>query len=143
MRYKKLTMGTKPASGALTKALSPLFQDIPGAHIIHDDLIIATKTEKHKEVLVKVLQRIEENNMTLNLEKCLFMKPKIPFWGMVITKEGIMPDLEKVWALQRASRPRTKEELMSFLCMVQSNHDFIEGIAQKSEHLRKLTKKHA
>jgi len=32
---------------------------------------------------------------------------------------------------------------MSFLCMVQPNHDFIEGIAQKSEHLRKLTKKHA
>ena len=53
--------------------------------------------------------------MTLNLEKCLFMKPKIPFWGMVITKEGIMPDSEKVRALQLASRPRTKEELLPFL----------------------------
>ena len=143
MRYKRLTMGTKPASGELTKALSPLFQDIPEAHIIHDDLIIATKTDKHKEVLIKVLQRIKDHNMTLNLEKCHFMKEKIPFWGMIITKDGIMPDPEKVKALQRASRPRTKEELMSFLCMVQSNHDFIEGIAQKSEHLRKLTKKHA
>ena len=50
----------------------------------------------------------------------------------MITKDGIMPDPEKVKALQRASRPRTKEELMSLLCMVQSNHDFIEGIAKQA-----------
>ena len=34
MRYRKLTMGTKPASGELTKALLPLFQSIQEAHII-------------------------------------------------------------------------------------------------------------
>lgn len=144
MRYRKLTMGTNPASGELTKALKPLFMDIEEAHIIHDDLIIATKTEeRNKEILHIVLKRIQENQMTLNLDKCHFVKTSIPFWGVIVTKDGILPDTDKVKALHLASRPKSKEELMSFLCMVQSNKDFIEGIARKSIHLRKLTKKHA
>ena len=36
-------MGTKPASGELAKAVTPLFQHIPGAHVIQDDVIIAGK----------------------------------------------------------------------------------------------------
>ena len=44
-RYKRLSMGLSPAQGKLNAALRPLFVAIPGAHIIHDDLIIATETE--------------------------------------------------------------------------------------------------
>ena len=138
MRYRKLTMGTKPASGELMKALRPLFVDIKGAHLIHDDLIIATTTkEEHIEVLRKVLKIIREHGMTLNLEKCLFIRTSIPFWGVIISKDGILPDPEKVKVLHMASRPKTKEELMSFLCMIQSNKEFIK----KSKYLTKLTKK--
>ena len=43
IKYRKLSMGTKPASGELAKALTPLFQHIPGAHVIQDDVIIAGK----------------------------------------------------------------------------------------------------
>ena len=41
-RYKRLTMGVKPAQGELNNALQPVFAHIPEAHLIHDDLIIAT-----------------------------------------------------------------------------------------------------
>lgn len=144
MRYKKLTMGTKPASGELNKALAPLFQDVEHAQIIHDDLIIATPSlEEHMEVLHRCLKIIEESGTTLNLEKCHFAKDEIPFWGMLINGEGLKPDPEKVKALHLASRPKSKEELISFLCMVQSNKEFIESIAQKTTNLRKLTKKSA
>ena len=44
MQYTRLTMGTKPASGEPNKALCLLFSAILEAHIIHDDLIIATKS---------------------------------------------------------------------------------------------------
>ena len=40
-RYKRLTMGVKPAQGELNTALLPLFTNIPQAHLFHDDLIIA------------------------------------------------------------------------------------------------------
>ena len=34
-RYRRLTMGAKPASGELTNALLPLFGNIAGVHVIH------------------------------------------------------------------------------------------------------------
>ena len=144
MRYRKLTMGTKPASGELTKALLPLFQPIQEAHVIHDDLIIAAKTKKqHDHALNRVLQVIAKSGMTLNPDKCMFDKEEIPFWGLRVCKDGIKPDPEKVKALQHASRPRSKDELQSFLCMIQSNKDFIPDLASKTMNLRMRTKKHS
>ena len=55
-RYTRLTMGTKPASGEVNKALRPIFNSIEEAHIIHDDLILATRTEEeHTRVVQEVL----------------------------------------------------------------------------------------
>ena len=53
-----------------------------------------------------------------------------------------MPDPDKVKALKNADRPRNKEEVISFLCMIQSNAEFIPRLAQKTVNLRELTKKH-
>lgn len=93
MRYRKLVMGTKPASDELTKALRPLFSLIPHAHAIHDDLILATETpEEHYKVLDTVFHTIQESGLTLNPEKCIFAAREIPFWGIKVTPEGIMPD---------------------------------------------------
>ena len=58
----------------------------------------------------------------------------------LVSEDGIRPDPEKVKALKYAARPQNKRELISFLCMVQSNKDFIPFIAKKSSHLRALTK---
>ena len=62
---------------------------------------------------------------------------------MTVTKNGIKPDPSKVEALKNAGRPRSKEEVMSFLCFVQSFFDFIPNLSRKTVHLRMLTKKHA
>ena len=106
-------MGAKPASGELNKALSPIFQDIPYAHVIHDDIIIGAPTkEQHDHALEKVLTRIKESGLTLNASKCILAKDEIPFWGMTVTKNGIKPDPSKVEALKNAGRPRSKEEVM-------------------------------
>ena len=77
-RHTRLTMGAKPASGELNKALRPLFKDIAAAHIIHDDLVIATETEEEQETaIIQVLEIIAENNLTLNPDKCLFNRTEI------------------------------------------------------------------
>ena len=47
-------MGLKPAQGELNTALRPLFAHIPDAHLMHDDLIVATKkTEEYCDVIKK------------------------------------------------------------------------------------------
>ena len=142
MRYKRLTMGVMPASGELNKVLRPLFNKIPNAHVIHDDLIIATVTdEEHDKAITDVLQVIKNSGLTLNSDKCLFKKKEIPFWGIIVSDQGVRPDPEKVQSLRNATRPRNRSEVMSFLCMLQSNSEFIPNLSKETINLRELTKK--
>ena len=136
-RYKRLTMGLKPAQGELNTALAPLFLHINGAYLIHDDLVIATPTaEEHKIALQLVMQAISDAGLTLNPAKCLIGAKEIEFWGMVISSEGIRPD--PVAALTHITPPNNKEEPISFLCMMQANAEFIPNFAQKSSALREI-----
>ena len=140
-RHTRLTMGAKPASGELNKVLRPLFNGVAAAHIIHDDLVIATITdEEHEEAINCVMSIIEDANLTLNPNKCLFKRTVIPFWGMIISGDGVRPDPEKVQALRDATRPESKGELMSFLCMLQASSEFIPHLSKETVHLRELTK---
>ena len=113
-------------------------------HIIHDDLIIATLTEaEHAGVVRDTIEILSQCGLTLNPKKCVFGKKHIKFWGLVVSSDGVLPDPEKVEALNDLSSPRNKEELVSFLCMMQSNLDFIPDFAKKSSLVRELTKKSA
>ena len=119
MRYKKLTMGNLVASGELNKALQPLFSNIKYAHLIHDDLIVATPdTLHHEKTLEEVLTSVIKAGLTLNPEKCVFVATEIPFWGVEVSKEGIKPDPAKVEFAQSAEPPTTKDEVISFLSVI-------------------------
>ena len=74
-RNTVLTMGFKPAQGELNAALTPLFAHIPDAHLIHDDMVIATDTiEEHLATLREVMETVFRNGLTLNPAKCQFLK---------------------------------------------------------------------
>ena len=47
-RYKRLAMGSLPASGELNKRLHPVLAHIQSAEIIHDDIVIATTDQTNK-----------------------------------------------------------------------------------------------
>ena len=139
-RYKRLLMGVAPAQGELNTALKPLFAHIEDAHLIHDDLIIGSENIlEHNEALRQVMEAIKNAGITLNPDKCKFGVDSIKFWGLIISAEGIQPDPEKVEALKHMSHPQNKEELVSFICMMQSNSEFMPNFARLSSPLRELT----
>ena len=55
---------------------------------------------------------------------------------MIFSADGMRPDPAKVDALDFITAPTNKDGLVSFLCMMQSNSDFIENFAEKSAPLR-------
>ena len=141
-RYKRLVMGLKCAQGELNAALQPLFSHMKDVHVIHDDIVIGTVTvQEHAEVLEEVLRILSANGLTLNQEKCVVGAQQIKFWGLMFGVNGISPDPEKVEALAYITPPTNKDELKSFLCMMQANSEFIERFAVKAAKLRELTKR--
>lgn len=73
-------MGVKRASGEFMRAIQDNYSDIPGLHAVHDDIIIAGKTEEeHDKSLTMFLERLLKTGMTLNADKCSFRQAEIPF----------------------------------------------------------------
>ena len=62
-----------------------------------DDVIIGTETEEgHEELVVEVINRLEENDLYVKLDKCKWKVREIGFLGVVIGLEGIKMEEEKV-----------------------------------------------
>ena len=59
-----------------------------------DDMLVGTETkEGHDEIVDEVLRRLEENNLYVKLEKCVWKVQKIGFLEVVIGPNGI--EMEK------------------------------------------------
>ena len=141
MRYKRLTMGTLPASGELNQRLRPILANIPNAAVIQDDIVIAaTDIASHNTSLERVLAALANVGLTVSPKKCILASSEIPFWGFQVTKDGIKPDPQKVQAVRHAERPQNKDEVKSFLCMIRSNGQFIPDLAAATANLRELTR---
>ena len=147
MRYKRLIMGCSPSSGELNAALQPIFRDFRDIHVIQDDIIVAGRNKKeHDANLKSACQTLMDAGLTLNPGKCIIAKESVPWWGMIISSKGLSPDPAKVKAVKEMQIPKTKDELKSWFCMIQSKgygKDFIRNLAAKTQNIRQLLKKHA
>ena len=59
--------------------------------------------------------RLQEHNLTLNFEKCNFLKKNLEFFGLVFTEQGVGRDPKKVEAFANTQRPTTVSEVRSLL----------------------------
>ena len=104
-----------------------------------DDTLVHGRTqEEHDERLFKILQRIQDANLTLNLEKCQFSKSSIEFLGQVIDGSGIRPDPEKIAAIVDMPTPTNVGDIRRFLGVVNQMGKFVSNLAEKSQPLREL-----
>ena len=62
-----------------------------------DDVLVETEIEEeHDEIVEEVLRRLEENNLYIKPEKCMWKVRKIGFLGVIIGPNGIEMEKEKV-----------------------------------------------
>ena len=65
-----------------------------------------------------MLKQYQDVNLKVNKDKCHFRCTSIPFFGKVVSRKGIQPDLQKVRALTEMLAPKNKQELQSFLGII-------------------------
>ena len=113
-----------------------------GVMSISDDVIVSGKSQaEHDNSLKKVFARLSKYGLTLNKSKCEFNKNKIEFYGMIFSANGMEPSPDKVKSIQDMDIPKKKEEVRSFLGMVNYSSRFIRNFSTLSEPLRRLTHK--
>ena len=143
-RSRRLAFGINSAAEVFHEEIHQTLSDIPNVQNIYDDIIVYGSTEaEHNQALCRVLQRLNDCNLTLNHNKCTFDVPKIEFFGVIFSKEGMSPSPEKTQALDNASKPTNTAEVRSFLGMANFSSHFIPEYSTTTAPLRALTIKNA
>ena len=65
-----------------------------------------------------VMNKAQEVVMCFNASKCQFKKTEVKFFGMMLNRQGVVPDPAKIEALKSLPEPRTENLLQSFLGIV-------------------------
>jgi len=95
-----------------------------------DNILVETETEEeHDEIVEKVLKRLEENDLYVKLEKCMWKVWKIGFLGVIIGPNGIEMEKKKVDGVLSWSEPRNVKDVRKFLGLANYYRRFIKDFA--------------
>jgi len=121
------------------KRIDSVIDGLPGVAKSTDDFLVYAKTESEHDIrLERLLQRFEENGVTLNKGKCVFKTKQVEFLGHDISPEGITPHSSKVSAISDYPTPTNLKELRRFMGMAQQLSKFTDQLAEAAEPLREL-----
>ena len=148
-RYKRMVMGTSPASSEIQKRIRAIVNHLPGAIHIKDDILIHGVGTEHDKHLKRVCETLQKNGITVRPKKCHLGQPSVKWFGQIYSRKGVSPDPEKCKIIKNWPAPKNSSEVKSFLQTVQFNAKFMGGKAGESTYpdltapLRNLTKKYA
>ena len=143
--FNRLPFGISSAPEFFQKRMSELLVECEGVIGLIDDVLVYGKTEEeHSKRLQIVLEKLRQEGVTLNKQKCIFFSKSIQFLGHIIDEEGVKPDQEKLRAIEDAPQPTNVTEVRRFLGMVNQLSKFLPNLAERTKPLRDLlsTKKH-
>ncbi|XP_031788030.1 uncharacterized protein LOC116417697 [Nasonia vitripennis] len=136
-----MTFGFRNASQTFQRYIHSALGDLDFVFVYLDDILIAfTSEEEHQKHLDIVLNRLNEYELQVNLEKCSLGVSELVFLGHLITPNGFKPNPEKVKAIQEFPLPRTIDELRRFLGLVNSYRRLLAHAAETQRPLNEFLK---
>ncbi|EFQ85321.1 hypothetical protein PTT_19763, partial [Pyrenophora teres f. teres 0-1] len=106
-----------------------------------DDVIIFSETrEEHDDHLLRVVTRLSNAGLPMDILKSEFLQEEVKFLGLIITPNGIKMDPEKVSAIQDWLLPKTLKDVQAFLGFANFYRRFIYGFSDIAKPLTHLTR---
>ena len=143
-RYLRMPMGTSLSSDIYQYKVDGHLDGIKNCMAIADDIIMFGFEEDgsdHDNTVRKVLDKARSVGMWFNPTKCQFKQKQVKFFGLILTRSSVIPDLAKIEALKKLPEPKDEKLLQSFLGMVNYLSRFDPNMANMTYNLRALLKK--
>jgi len=107
-----------------------------------DDVLVGTETkEGHDKIVEEILRRLEENDLYIKLEKCVWKVRRIRFLGVVIGPKGIEMEKEKVDRVLSWPEPKNVKDIRKFLGLANYYRRFIKDFTRVARPINMLTRK--
>lgn len=123
-------------------ALRDLLDDFCSAYV--DDILIYTNGSlmEHQDHVRKVLVRLRDAGLQLDIDKCEFEVKETRYLGFVVSAgKGIKMDPAKVKAIEQWEAPKTATAVRSFLGFANFYRTFIRNYSDLTMPLTRLTHK--
>lgn len=142
--WKVMPFGLKNAPATFARYMNEFVRkyQLKNTIVYFDDILIATANlESHLGTLELLFQALIKENLTVNTDKCHFLKDSVEYLGITLNRDGITAQRDKARAIQEMPRPRNKHEIMRFLGMINFYHRFIPNFAIHAIPLHNLLRK--
>ena len=110
---------------------------------IADNIMFGCKEDasNHDSTVRKVLDKARSVGMWFYPTKCQFKQKQVKFFGLILTRGGVIPDSAKIETLKKLPEPKDEKLLQSFLGMVNYLSRFDPNMANMTYNLIALLKK--
>ena len=124
----------------INNVLQPFLDRFATAYL--DDILIYSDTlEEHKAHVRQDLEQRQKRGLHLKQEKCEFFQTEVKYLGLIMSREGIMMDLEKIRTVRNWKTPERLFDVRSFLGFTNFYRRFIGGYSDIVWPLTELTLK--
>ena len=107
-----------------------------------NNVMIATETEEgHNEIVEEVLRRLEENDLFVKPEKCVWKVREVGFLGVIIGKDGVRMEKEKVQGIIEWPVPKSVKDVQKFLRLANYYRWFVKDFAKIARLLHEMMRK--
>ena len=107
-----------------------------------DDVIVATEMkEGYDEIVEEVLKRLEENDLFVKPEKCVWKVREVGFLEVIIGEDGVRIEKEKVQGVIEWPVPRSVKNVQKFLGLANYYKWFVKDFTKIAKPLHKIMRK--
>ena len=142
LRFLRMPFGAKMSQDVFQLRMDAILEQCPGVIGIHDDMVIfGVDQEDHDANLINLLNVCQKEGLVLNSKKLELQRERVTFFGAEYSAQGMHPDPKKVQGITEMTAPTDKQQLQSFLGMVNYMGTFIPNLSHHTEPLRAMLKK--
>ena len=108
--YEELATFQRFVNNTLIKYLNKFY-----TVYINDILIFSLIRKEHIKYIKAVLSKLQEAGLQVDIRKSEFFIEKTKFLGLIVSKDSLQIDLEKIKVIREQEKPRNLTEVQSFV----------------------------
>jgi len=127
--FLRITNSPATFQAMMNEILRDLINEGKVAVFVDDELVGTETEEEHNEIVEEILRRLEENNLYVKPEKCVWKVRKIGFLGVIKGPNGIEIEKVKVNGVLSWPEPKNVKDIRKFLGLANYYRRFIKDFA--------------
>ena len=138
-QFTRMPFGLVCAQDIFQRMVDEFIEGLEGVRAVADDIVVSGRNqEEHDNNLRALLMRARERNVRFNLPKSHFSLSSVPWFSNLLTSDGLKPDPEKIKAIENMPIPKSQEELVTLIGMVNYLSRYIPKLSTLNQPLREL-----